>query len=57
VPEGGAVEKVLVGHCRQYLANFKVPSVWVFVDGFPLTASGKIQKFALRDRYLEGSGS
>ena len=34
------------------IARYKVPAhVW-FVDGFPLTASGKIQKFELRDRFL-----
>jgi fatty-acyl-CoA synthase len=40
---------VLEGFLRQRLAGFKVPRRWVFVDSFPLTASGKIQKFVLRD--------
>jgi len=39
---------------RQRLAAFKVPRRWVFVESFPLTASGKVQKFVLRDRFLEG---
>jgi hypothetical protein len=26
----------------------------VFVDAFPLTGSGKVQKFVLRDQYLKG---
>jgi fatty-acyl-CoA synthase len=30
------------------LAAFKVPRRWAFVDDFPLTASGKVQKFRLR---------
>jgi acyl-coenzyme A synthetase/AMP-(fatty) acid ligase len=30
----------------------KVPRIWRFVDQFPQTASGKIQKFALREAYL-----
>ena len=35
------------------IARYKVPShVWV-VDAFPLTASGKIQKFELRARFLD----
>ena len=38
------------------LATYKVPHVWVFVDEFPETASGKIQKFALRESYLRGDG-
>jgi fatty-acyl-CoA synthase len=39
---------------RLRLAAMKVPRRWVFVESFPLTASGKIQKFVLRDRYQAG---
>ncbi|MEM7423064.1 MAG: AMP-binding protein [Pseudomonadota bacterium] len=41
-------------HCRARLAPQKTPAVWVAVDAYPLTGSGKIQKFALRDGFLEG---
>jgi fatty-acyl-CoA synthase len=41
-------------YVRERLASFKVPRSWVFVDTFPLTGSGKVQKFVLRDRYLKG---
>lgn len=34
---------------RQKLARHKVPSFVAFMDSFPMTASGKIQKFKLRD--------
>jgi fatty-acyl-CoA synthase len=37
--------------CRQRLAPFKVPRFWLMVDAFPMTASGKVQKFALRERF------
>lgn len=37
---------------RDRLAPYKVPRRWLVVDEFPMTASGKIQKFALRDRIL-----
>lgn len=37
-------------HCRERLAPHKTPADWYVVDAFPLTASGKIQKFALRDQ-------
>ena len=40
--------------CRQQLSPQKTPAVWCRVDAFPLTGSGKIQKFRLRDRYLAG---
>ena len=34
--------------CRQQLAAFKVPGAFKVVDEFPLTASGKVQRFQLR---------
>jgi fatty-acyl-CoA synthase len=41
----------LKAFCHQHLASYKVPRHWRFVEKFPLTASGKIQKFVLRDRF------
>ena len=41
-------------HCREHLSPQKTPVVWCRVDTFPLTGSGKIQKFMLRDGYLAG---
>jgi fatty-acyl-CoA synthase len=38
--------------CRERLAPYKTPRIWQCVDEFPQTASGKIQKYVLRDRYL-----
>ena len=37
--------------CRERLARFKVPRFIRVVDAFPLTASGKIQKFRLREMH------
>jgi fatty-acyl-CoA synthase len=37
--------------CRERLARFKVPHYIRVVDAFPLTASGKIQKFRLREQH------
>jgi fatty-acyl-CoA synthase len=39
----------LRAHCRERLAPYKTPAHWVFVDTFPMTPSGKIQKFKLRE--------
>ena len=44
----------LVQHVRRDLAAPKTPARWIVLDAFPLTGSGKIQKFVLRDRYLSG---
>ena len=49
-PEVGALHD----HVRKHLAAPKTPRYWIFIDAFPLTGSGKIQKFILRERYLAG---
>jgi fatty-acyl-CoA synthase len=35
--------------CRESLAHFKVPRYVVFADGFPMTVTGKVQKFKMRE--------
>ena len=45
---------VLRQHVRQRLAAPKTPRYWVFLPEFPLTGSGKIQKFVLRERWGQG---
>jgi fatty-acyl-CoA synthase len=44
-------EQELRTYCRERLAPYKTPEHWIFVDAFPLTASGKIQKFRLRESF------
>ena len=41
-------------HCRAHLSAQKTPSVWVRVPDLPLTGSGKVQKFAIREKFLAG---
>jgi fatty-acyl-CoA synthase len=41
----------LRAYCRERLAPYKTPLYWVFVDTFPMTPSGKIQKFKLREGF------
>lgn len=55
-PEPGAdLDPVaLKAHCRAHLAPMKTPAIWCQMDSFPLTGSGKIQKFALRDQFVSG---
>lgn len=45
----------LTDFCRARLAGYKVPRRWHFMEAFPQTASGKVQKFALRDILLSRS--
>jgi fatty-acyl-CoA synthase len=39
--------------CRGKIARYKIPQYIFFVDEFPMTASGKIQKYKLREMSLE----
>ena len=41
--------------CRESLAPYKTPLHWVFVEAFPLTPSGKIQKFRLQEDFARRS--
>ena len=45
----------LEAFCRADLAGFKRPKQWFTTTDFPLTPSGKVQKFILRDRVGDGS--
>ena len=51
--EEGVAAGELIAWCAAELAKFKVPRHVRFVDGFPMTASGKIQKFKLREEHEE----
>lgn len=39
-------------YCHQGLAHFKVPEIIHFVDEFPMTITGKVQKFRMREQML-----
>ncbi|HEX6492148.1 MAG TPA: AMP-binding protein [Candidatus Dormibacteraeota bacterium] len=55
--EGASVtDEQLVGYCRGKIATFKIPRYWKFVDEFPMTVTGKIQKFKMRDTAVEELG-
>lgn len=46
----------LIAHCRANIAAQKTPSHWIEVTEWPLTGSGKIQKFVLRDQFVAKAG-
>ncbi|HEY5975194.1 MAG TPA: AMP-binding protein [Geobacteraceae bacterium] len=39
--------------CQGKIANYKIPKYVKFVEGYPMTASGKIQKFKLREMAIK----
>ncbi|MEK6303889.1 MAG: fatty acid--CoA ligase [Acidobacteriota bacterium] len=53
-PEASATEQELIAFCREHLAHFKCPRRIQFIEALPRTATGKIQKNVLRDRFWQG---
>jgi fatty-acyl-CoA synthase len=53
--ESGEAEDIR-GFCRDRLAYFKVPQYIRFVDAFPMTLSGKVQKYKIRQFEIETRG-
>ena len=57
VPKGpGLTEQAILDFCRGQIAHFKVPRYVRFVDEFPMTVTGKPQKFVMRDQMVEDLG-
>jgi fatty-acyl-CoA synthase len=50
-PGFGADANALIEFLQSRMAKHKVPRYWQFVDQFPVNASGKIQKFILREQF------
>lgn len=46
-------EDELRAFCREQIAYYKIPRHVVFVDEFPMTVTGKVQKFAMRAAMIE----
>jgi fatty-acyl-CoA synthase len=42
--------------CRDRIAHFKIPRYFKFVDSFPMTVTGKIQKFVMREQSIKELG-
>ena len=50
-----ATEDEVIAFTRQHLAHFKCPTSIDFVESLPRTATGKLQKFVIRDQYWQGA--
>jgi fatty-acyl-CoA synthase len=48
-----ATEEEILSFCKGKIANFKIPRYVIFVKEFPMTGSGKIQKFKLKEKATE----
>jgi fatty-acyl-CoA synthase len=55
-PKEPASEDEIREFCRGRIAHFKVPQYIRFVDEFPMTVTGKVQKFRMREIEIEDRG-
>ncbi|HEX8909150.1 MAG TPA: AMP-binding protein, partial [Anaeromyxobacteraceae bacterium] len=42
--------------CKGKIATYKIPRYWKFVSEFPMTVSGKVQKYKMREQAIEELG-
>ncbi len=52
-PGNSITEEELKEYCREKIARYKIPKYIAFVEDYPITASGKIQKYKLRELAME----
>jgi fatty-acyl-CoA synthase len=55
-PGQSLTEEEVKEYCRGRIAHFKVPRYVKFTEAFPMTVTGKIQKFKMRDAAVEELG-
>jgi fatty-acyl-CoA synthase len=57
-PKEGTTPTVesLEAFCRGRIATTKIPRYWKFVDAFPMTVTGKVQKYLMREASVEELG-
>jgi fatty-acyl-CoA synthase len=58
VPRAGASpdQEAIAEFCRGKIAHYKIPRYVRCIDEFPMTVTGKVQKFKLRERAIEELG-
>ena len=52
-PGSSVAEEEVRVFCKGQIAHYKIPRFVRFVDEFPMTVTGKIQKFVMRDMMME----
>jgi fatty-acyl-CoA synthase len=51
--DGEATTQMLIDHCQEHLASFKVPKAIIFAGELPKNTAGKLLKRTLREQYSE----
>jgi fatty-acyl-CoA synthase len=52
-PGASADAEEITAFCRGQIAHYKIPRHIRFVDAFPMTVTGKVQKFLIRKKMIE----
>jgi fatty-acyl-CoA synthase len=55
-PGEEATGEELRAFCQGKIAHYKVPRYWKFVEAFPMTVTGKVQKFKMREMAIDELG-
>ena len=55
-PGATLTHEALAAHCATRLARFMVPRYIRFVNEMPMTITGKVQKFVMREKMIEELG-
>ena len=55
-PGESANEEEIRSYCRGQIAHYKIPRYVRFVDAFPMTVTGKVQKFEMRKAMIDELG-
>ena len=52
-----ATQEEIINYCKERMVNFKVPKIIYFIKDWPMTGSGKVQKFKLVEQLLKNKSS
>jgi fatty-acyl-CoA synthase len=52
-PGANLTGEELRAYCKGKIATYKIPRYWKFADSFPMTVTGKIQKYKMREMAVE----
>ena len=55
-PGATLTEDAVKDFCRGKIAHFKIPRYVKFVDEFPMTVTGKVQKYKMREAAIDELG-
>ena len=55
-PGESATAEEIHGFCKGQIAHYKIPRYIKFVDAFPMTVTGKVQKFIMREQMIKELG-